>query len=155
MDAMLIHNWNSRVNKHDVVIVLGDFCYGKPNKYMNRLNGHITFLKGNHDDRDSLDARILYLVANVEGREIFCTHEPEDFSNAYALNLVGHIHKLWAVKKIYNSYLVNVGVDVWNYEPVSIQDISDRLNAFVENNRYNNNNNGNGGTYTNGNANFK
>lgn len=51
MNEVLIKNWNSRVAHEDVIFHLGDFCYKSgfdPKNYINRLNGQIIFLKGNH-----------------------------------------------------------------------------------------------------------
>lgn len=50
-DETIIKNWNSVVNHDDEVYYLGDFCF-KPHiaeKYVNRLNGRIYYIKGNHE----------------------------------------------------------------------------------------------------------
>jgi len=125
MDDTLIQNWNKYIDKHDIVIYLGDFCYKDldPGKYLDQLNGHITFIKGNHDNPNSLDAVIDHLVLVMYNIPVFCVHNPLDFSNSYRLNLVGHVHDKWKVKKVGRSYLVNVGIDVWNYCPVTFMQI--------------------------------
>lgn len=51
-DNTLIDNWNRVVKKHDSVWFLGDFAFCSQTKaleYIDRLNGHIYFIKGNHD----------------------------------------------------------------------------------------------------------
>jgi len=138
MNKTLIQNWNARINKHDLVIFLGDFALkdiSKIDEYLSQLNGHITFIKGNHDSNNSLNTRIEYLVINIADQEIFCTHRPEDYSSSYLINLVAHIHEKWKVRKIYHNYLVNVGVDVWKYSPVSINEILEAINEFKEGSR--------------------
>ena len=132
MDNALIRLWNSRVKKHDIVIHLGDFMFKDASRreyYLDRLNGHITFVRGNHDRNNSLNTKISYLVVHLAGQDIYCTHDPKNYSSSYSINLVGHVHGRWKIKKIYDCYLVNVGVDVWNYHPVDINEI---LKAIVE-----------------------
>ena len=131
MNKALIENWNDRVDKNDIVIFLGDFCFKeKPEKYLEKLNGHIVFVRGNHDHNNSLNTRIEYLVLEADNREIYCVHNPEDYSTAYSINLVGHVHDNWKVKRLYKTIMVNVGVDVWEYYPADINEISKAIEEF-------------------------
>ena len=130
MNDVLVRNWNSRVAEHDVVIFLGDFAFRKARennvkKWLSLLNGHITFVRGNHDNNNSLNAKIESLIIYIGRQHIYCTHRPIDYNPHYPINLVGHIHEKWKIRKRkkHNCYLVNVGVDVWNYHPVSINEI--------------------------------
>jgi len=136
MNEVLINNWNQRVSKNDVVIFLGDFIFKEKHKapyFIEQLNGNITFIKGNHDNNNSLNSRILHLVMNLGDKMLFCTHFPKNFNNKFEINLVGHVHEKWKIRKIYNSYLVNVGVDVWKYNPVDIQEILKAIHDYEEN----------------------
>lgn len=123
MNRKLILNWNKVVESNDVVVHIGDFCFGDPLEYLKQLNGHIVFIKGNHDNKKSLNARILNLDMMINSIHIYCTHLPENYSRKYKLNLVGHVHEKWKVKKTKYSTLVNIGVDVWDYMPVSFDEI--------------------------------
>jgi len=52
MDDTIIKNWNSVVGPNDTVFHLGDFAWGNPhiwNNALNKLNGHIHLILGNHD----------------------------------------------------------------------------------------------------------
>ena len=52
MNEAMIDNWNSVVGEDDTVFHLGDFCLGcaeEWNKTLNRLNGRIYLILGNHD----------------------------------------------------------------------------------------------------------
>ena len=52
MNEAMIDNWNSIVGEDDTVFHLGDFCLGGAaewNKILNRLNGRIYLILGNHD----------------------------------------------------------------------------------------------------------
>jgi len=134
MNEVLINNWNKRVSKNDTVIFLGDFCFRQKNKvnwYIDHLNGNIVFIKGNHDHNNSLNTRIESLVVHFPKQDVFCTHRPEDYSNSYFLNLIAHIHDKWKIRKIYNSYLLNVGVDQWKFHPINIQEILKALKEYI------------------------
>jgi calcineurin-like phosphoesterase family protein len=139
MDETLVRNWNARVKPEDIVIFLGDFCFrntvggksgeGTTNKaefYRKQLNGNIVFIRGNHDNNNSLNTKIDSLIVKTGGKEIHCVHNPIDARGDYDLNLVGHVHEHWKIKNVDDLILVNVGVDVWNFFPVSIHEI---LNA--------------------------
>ena len=132
MDRVIIKNWNKRVRPDDTVIFLGDFAWQKnyaeiKKKYLQRLNGNITFVKGNHDHSKALNPKIRSLVIEIGGKKIFCTHNPTDINVLYGINLVGHIHDLWKTKKVvrdgHTTNLVNVGVDVNGFRPISINEI--------------------------------
>ena len=103
----------------------------KAKDFIEQLNGSISFIKGNHDQNNSLNTKIISLVVILDNQEIFCVHDPQDYSSSYSLNLVGHVHEKWKIRKIYNTFLVNVGVDVWNFHPINIQEITKALNQFT------------------------
>ena len=133
MNDVLVRNWNSRVAKNDMVIHLGDFAFKEATearKWLSLLNGHITLLKGNHDCNNSINTRILSLIVEIAHNHVYCNHFPRYFNNDYEINLVGHVHDLWKIRKVGRSYLVNVGVDVWDFAPVSINEILNALKDF-------------------------
>lgn len=52
MNDVMIANWNSVIGKDDTVFHLGDFCLGGAaewTKILDRLNGKIYLIMGNHD----------------------------------------------------------------------------------------------------------
>lgn len=139
MDETLIRNWNQRVKLNDTVYVLGDFCFkggieGGTSKsiiYQSLLNGKIIFIKGNHDNNNSTNAIIESAIIKHGGKRIFLVHRPQDALSGRFVNcqFVGHIHNEWKIKmplefseKI-QTPLINVGVDVWNFMPVTINEI--------------------------------
>jgi calcineurin-like phosphoesterase family protein len=136
MDTDLIRRWNERVKPEDSVIFVGDFCFrnskggkegeGTTNRaeyYLSQLNGKVTIVNGNHDWNNGVDSCIKSLVLHYGGGEIFVCHEPEDAVVGYPLYLCGHVHNHWKIKKFGSVPMVNVGVDVWNYYPVSLPEI--------------------------------
>ena len=57
-DAMMINAWNSVVSPEDIVFVLGDFVMGAADgvqPILNRLNGIIYLIKGNHDTDSKIE----------------------------------------------------------------------------------------------------
>ena len=46
----IIHNWNSKIKEHDVVLCLGDFAFKKVQEYTDSLKGDKILILGNHDD---------------------------------------------------------------------------------------------------------
>lgn len=52
MNAYMLKKWNSRVRPNDEVVILGDLSWGKPeetNELLQRLNGRLYLIIGNHD----------------------------------------------------------------------------------------------------------
>ena len=52
MNEVMITNWNNAISKDDTVFHLGDFCLGGAaewTKILDRLNGKIYLIMGNHD----------------------------------------------------------------------------------------------------------
>lgn len=141
MHNKIIESWNSKIDKDDEVYHLGDFA--TDDKYLDilkELNGNIHLIAGNHDHR---------IVSN-KYEDKFASFTPEGFGidmdlinsagaklelylNHYPIkgksdrfNLHGHIHSSYKVQK--NS--INVGVDVWHFSPVSVDDIFMLYNAI-------------------------
>jgi len=99
---------------------------------MDILKGNIVFIKGNHDHTNSLNTRIKSVKLHLAGHEIFCTHDPANYNPKIYLNLIGHVHEKWKIKETKRSILVNVGVDVWNYAPVEINEILKAIQKYKE-----------------------
>lgn len=149
MDNTLIKRWNERVKPDDMVIFLGDFCF-RSNKeergegvhhkwkyYRKQLNGEIVFVRGNHDNNNSLNTKINSLMIEIGGKNIYCTHDPANDEDLWTYNLCGHVHEKWKTKKyVYNdfpTYIINVGVDMHNFYPVSATEIIETFNEMEKN----------------------
>ena len=127
MDRILIENWNSVVNWDDTVFHLGDFSFGNPDYYKSRLNGNITFIKGNHDDKKLTRIENIHFIFGMH--TIFMTHDPAlAFVSPSREILCGHVHGLFKEIKSKDKHIINVGVDVWDYTPVSIETIINMFN---------------------------
>jgi len=127
MDATIIDNWNSVVTDKDMVYILGDFALcGKSRvfEYEYRLHGHKILIRGGHDNyRKGLFETYDYLDRKINGITFIMFHYPLlTWNKEYygSIHLHGHSHNNpIEVKK----NRINVGVDVWNFMPVSIDTI--------------------------------
>jgi calcineurin-like phosphoesterase family protein len=140
MNAHLIDRWNSVVKPDDYVFHLGDvFEYGCfDSDILEMLNGNKVLVMGNHDDltpetyssyfahvfEESAFGRIDVDPANGWTQiPIELSHRPmksEMMMSETMLNFHGDIHKKWKI----NGPHINVGVDVWDYQPVSEEDLA-------------------------------
>jgi calcineurin-like phosphoesterase family protein len=71
----------------------------KAEHYLSQLNGRFIFIKGNHDDNNSLKTCIRSAVIEFGGKEILLVHDPADGNTGYEVNLCGHVHEAWKVHK--------------------------------------------------------
>jgi calcineurin-like phosphoesterase family protein len=144
MDNSIINNHNSRVCEGDIVYHIGDFCFrnspgGKKGEgvtdragdYHKKLNGRIIHILGNHDRNNSVQDKIKVAVIHYGGKEILLKHKPPQHKGEIPdycdLVLCGHIHEKWDIKWLDDVPLINVGVDVWNFKPATIDEIMARL----------------------------
>lgn len=131
MNEKLISNWNSVVGKSDTIYHLGDFCFSGTkvmNDIINSLNGNIHLIMGNHDEYMKESSRKLFssITAKKEikigNKFIVMCHYPMKVWNRShygSWNLHGHCHGTLA--KDVNQ--IDVGVDCWNYKPVSFEEL--------------------------------
>jgi len=145
MNLGLIRRWNERVKKDDTVIFLGDFCFKnsqnrgegeniKAISWEEQLNGKIIFIKGNHDRNNTVKTRIHSLQLRIDGHYLNCVHDPLYADTNYEINLTGHVHNNWAIKRIKKGFsftdCVNCGIDVWNFYPININEINQALSIW-------------------------
>jgi calcineurin-like phosphoesterase family protein len=137
MDEALIKNWNDKVPKDGQVFHLGDFSFGDAKQYRKRLNGTINFIRGNHDRpaemlhkfseaafRSFEDVRMVV----IEDQRIWLSHYAHrvwPHSHRGCWMLCGHSHGtlLEALPDAQDGKLLDVGVDVHNYQPLSYAEV--------------------------------
>lgn len=137
MDAALIRNWNERVAPDDVVYHLGDFSFGHSEHYYEQLNGTVHILLGSHDSGLSLtipDRRLLTVIHTIaldetwhplvddhRQRIVLCHHPMRSWplSHYGSWHLFGHHHG----KLDPYGLSFDVGVDAWDYYPVSLTQV--------------------------------
>lgn len=130
----IIKNWNSLIEPDDEVYVIGDVAIDDDGlKYVDQLNGKKFLIMGNYDDPRNLDilkskfeSISTYIGLRLKNDDfVHLNHYPAN-AKSDNFNIVGHIHGLWKVQR--NS--INVGVDAWNYFPVSEDQIIFCINAI-------------------------
>jgi calcineurin-like phosphoesterase family protein len=133
MNNALIQNWNNTVAPTDNVYHLGDFCFGSLDEnnepkhlcWERRLNGKITHIKGNHDPASV--SIITHAMIEMQNHTVLLVHVPPTNSIEVPefadFVLCGHVHNAWRHRWLGDKMLINVGVDVWNYAPVSETEI--------------------------------
>ncbi len=149
MNFKLIRNWNERVKPEDTVFIIGDFIFtnspgGKPGEgehvsvktLLLKLNGNKIFLEGNHDSTNMVTNHIQKIVIDYGGQKMNMVHDPEHADYRYPINLVGHVHEKWQIRRYRNGELftdcINCGVDVWGFAPVNWREINKRYSKWLK-----------------------
>ncbi|NDW07360.1 metallophosphoesterase [Jiella pacifica] len=129
MNRELVARWNAVVAPGDTVWHLGDFSYKMPivdaEKIFRLLNGRKYLVVGNHDRASVREwpwesVHDLHEIA-VDGRRVVICHYPlAEWPGFFrdAIHLFGHVHGNRQV-----AGAVDVGVDNWDFRPVSLDEI--------------------------------
>lgn len=143
MNEQMVSRWNSVVGENDVVYHLGDFAISNEDieRYAPLLNGEVHLLIGNHDqkkDRNLIndvfhevhdDPFVLEIPGEIP---LWVCHYPlqrrSEIGGIPCYCASGHIHDLWKI----SMNMVNVGVDCWNFAPISIDVIFDSHRCEIE-----------------------
>lgn len=145
MDAGLIDNWNEVVTNDDIVYVLGDFCFKgatKARDYIKYLRGQIHLIRGNHDHFMEQNTFMLYTQVSCctfndgwykqmyDGdKEVVLCHFPilywDGMDDRGSIHLYGHMHSR-PDKQHPHKDAYNVGVDVNDYRPVTLEELLER-----------------------------
>lgn len=135
MDETLIARWNERVARGDRVFVVGDFAFDSNMKYLPRLNGQKSLVLGNHDHRyrwleaqgrsEWLTVESLKHLTVEETKIALCHYALRVWAGSHhgAIHLYGHSHGNLPG----DSQSCDVGVDCWDFRPVSLDEIKARL----------------------------
>jgi len=146
MTEEMVRRHNAVVGPNDVVFHLGDFAMDERlvERVLRRLNGHHRLIPGNHDrchpchrswqaarnrylrygfetvdmrlSGEHFDAEHLPYTGDKSDRDRYAKFRPED-KGGWLLH--GHIHEKWKVR----GRMINVGVDVWDFTPVALEDL--------------------------------
>lgn len=137
MDSEMISRWNSVVKEKDEIYYLGDLTlgnWGTARSYLKQLRGRIKFIEGNHDKRwfSSLEAnqKLPHIYElNYMNKTIVLSHYPmRGWNRAYhgSYHLFGHEHgNMQPYGKSFD-----VGVDCWNFYPVSIEQVFEKMESL-------------------------
>lgn len=155
MDQELVSRYNAKVSSNMTVMWTGDgfFCpIEKIKEIMSSLNGRKMLVIGNHDRNPDVmlecgfDIVVEQCVLQVAGSTLRACHFPyfdshpsdKRFSHKRPpivrgeMLVHGHSHSkekfMTGAKTGKNWVQIHVGVDAWNYEPVSVAEIQNLIN---------------------------
>ena len=158
MNDVMIANWNSVIGKDDTVFHLGDFCLGGAaewTKILDRLNGKIYLIMGNHDLKNIRQGFIsrfehvaMQMRIEIGKKRIYLCHYPFlCFEGSYqddVWQLFGHVHTRRSNSGIDAGRLqylyptqYDVGVDNNNFTPVSFGQVKRIIDKQVEQSKEN------------------
>lgn len=159
MNEELIKRYNAKVKENDVCIIVGDFSFGSGEQtkaILRRLNGTKILVKGNHDKQNSankFDLTVESMTIRIAGHLVTVKHYPlkwKRFShlmerlrryfkktknpkfldnmpeNSGQLHIHGHTHR----KERFVENQIHVGVDAWDYAPVSIVELGSYIQSY-------------------------
>jgi calcineurin-like phosphoesterase family protein len=138
-DEALLDAINTRVDKDDVLWVLGDFCWGgraEAERYRARILCQKVYLVwGNHDHRSVgavFDDAIEQGMVQVQDQDIWLCHYPlRSWNRRFhgSWHLYGHVHGRLEAQDLANpsSLTKDIGVDACGYRPWSF----DELRAYM------------------------
>ena len=138
MDRVLIANWNSVISDTTLAYHVGDLRHGRDapafRSYAGQLNGRITFISGNHDDRE--EGSILSRTIDYEGMQFLIVHDPADAPPSFDGWVIhGHHHNndLRTFPFIsFEKRRINVSAEVLGYVPISLRDICALIRYYSE-----------------------
>jgi calcineurin-like phosphoesterase family protein len=158
MNEELIARHNAVVGPYDTVFDVGDFSLNERmvRETLPRLHGHRILVCGNHDKCFRVHHRAAYWTAKylewgfaevhqqcsllIEGQSVLVDHFPYVGDSRHEVRYMemrpvddgrwlihGHVHQLWQQR----GRMLNVGCDVWDYRPVHLDVIADRIRMGV------------------------
>lgn len=148
MNRTLIQRWNECVKPDDEIYVVGDIsCGSTPEKvyeHLIQLNGIKYWIPGNHDKTIRKSTKIVGLFKWVKDlaeisvpydptnphknqRIVLCHYAMRVWNKSHygAWQLYGHSHG--NLKDDPHALQLDVGVDEWDYRPVSFEQIKERM----------------------------
>jgi len=158
MHVVLEGGWNEVVKPNDIVIYLGDLSFArredKPSveAMLNRLNGTIHFVMGNHDKfedinkmtrfqsvQDYLEVRIKHVLDYNEVETLFCCmHYPiyswnKSHHGSYHVHghCHGNLHHGEDANYYWNRRAIDAGCMLHDYKPISYTQVIEKLSQVV------------------------
>jgi len=146
MNETLIENWNKVVRQNDDVYIIGDFGFPKKAHQVphlieiaKRLKGNKHLIIGNHDKRSLHNPEFTKLFNTIEiYAEIFdeetkvvLFHYPIAEWNGYfgeSIHIHGHIHNHENKNIAYEENRYNVGVELIDFTPITLDELIKRRN---------------------------
>jgi len=151
MHNVIESNWNEIVGPEDTVIYLGDLSFARAKDahevvdFVNRLNGTIHYVLGNHDKfddirkmnrfqtiQDYLEVRVRHWQHNKSVETLFCCmHYPiyswnKSHHGSYMVH--GHSHMGLSHSEFHKTHrIIDVGIMGYDYKPISYSEVIEKL----------------------------
>jgi calcineurin-like phosphoesterase family protein len=143
MDSKILANINAAVTPDDDLWILGDFGFGltaRADGYLEDIHSKIAcrthLVVGNHDSKRVLGLpwdSVQYMAEiKDETRHVTLCHYPMltwNKARKGSMMLFGHVHERWRGSR----NCVNVGVDVWDFKPVTLRQAMRRASKLPVN----------------------
>jgi len=137
---------NQKCKPSDVLVSVGDYClYGKergveslrikPIEFDKIIKCQLIHLTGNHDLNNGLKSFIKGAYMKVGKKTAWVQHYPPWYDGYKAptdadIYICGHVHRDWKFRTYKGKLCINVGIDVNQMRPVSVQQIVQWLDKF-------------------------
>ena len=144
-DEGLLANWNAAVKPGDVIYCLGDFCFYRKReeveRLLARLNGTKFLITGNHDHEPTRKARgwakvtpyheLSPLVDDVRQTICLFHYRMVVWNKSHYGSWALHGHSHGTLPKNYGARTIDVGVDCYEYAPVSLTQITEDMRSYA------------------------
>ena len=137
MNEQMARRWNKTVRPQDEVYFVGDLALGKNarriSKWLKRLNGNITIIRGDHDNPESGVPLLESKKISRGGIEFLLVHDPEHANASHnwrGWTIHGHHHNndLEKYPLIHpENRTVNVSAELLNYTPLDIDQLVEKI----------------------------
>ena len=146
MNDVMSRNHNSVVGRNDMVFILGDFAFAKPGEIeaiVQQLNGQKYLIFGNHDKtirkNKQLQSHFVKCVDYLEHTIKLSPTEKQYVVMSHYAHLTWnrkhhgawmlHGHSHGTLTYPFEGKIMDVGVDVHNYTPISFEQIQQHMSA--------------------------
>ena len=133
MNKTILRNYKEAVAEGDIVYFVGDLSLRGPDNLnwykstFSKLPGIKHLVKGNHDklsmwQYEDAGFMSIHSALHLELLDIYLVHDPaKTLVRKDKLWVCGHVHNLFG--KLLRPNVVNVSVDVWDFKPVSLEEV--------------------------------
>lgn len=127
----IVREWNKKINKRDVVYVLGDVAFSwKGLEAMHALKGQLRLIKGNHDQFKIEEYQKIFTTIDgmTKYKNYWLTHCPIHPAEMYRAhgNIHGHVHSNTVrdpITEEFDKRYINVSCEAVNEVPISFDEI--------------------------------
>lgn len=143
MNARIIQNFRERVRDDDDLWVVGDFAHWHASEaalraFFDQIPGRKHLLPGNHDNALILAlpwhtiCRDIVQIQDGNSRVTLCHYPLITWNGSRKKNAIhgfGHVHQNWPGSR----NAVNLGVDLWDFKPVTVHQMWERARTLPVN----------------------